>query len=1084
MRLLVPATLVLAGAAVWIAWQATGPSPQPVLDPAFAASLPPARQEIDDLLRERRREPAKERARLLYSNTRKEYGDRSVEAVQTLDLLVETLYRGGGFRDPETLALGEEAVALREELYGSHHPTLADSLHQLALLNYFDQLRDETLELAERALKIRREAFGEDHVDVAKSLQFLGTLYDEWGDSRRGRELLERSLRIREDVLGPDHPDLTESLNYLANCMSRLGEFEEALRLYQRAERICTDTFGPDSAPIVKIIYNQGQSQQALGRYSKARALYERSLKIGLDTVGPEHPNIFNIRSGLAALLYQLGDYASARAQYEQVLEGQARTYGDDQPHYAFSLRSLAGLHHSTGDLEVALKLYRQAHEILEVAIGPASPDVASAKSDIASVLGSLGRHEEARSLYSEALEIQERSLDPGHAALSTTLLGMAESARHGGDLQEAERLLERSLEILEGTLGQGHPGVVEPLLQLGELALSDGRIDVARARFSRARLVTEVALGPGYPTLARILYGDARALAREKKWTRAFATALKGAGIARSHVRATARSLPEREALTYAGHVRENLDLALTITADHGDSLSRSVDELWTGVIRARGLVLDEMAARHRTVAASSDARVLQLAADLQESRRRLANLIVRGAGDLPPEQYRDLIASARKERERAELALADRSRDFRLTQVHEETGLEELGLRLPAGTCLVAYFQFQHQGTPSTPGYMAFVLGEDRRNPQAVYLGTAAGVDDAVRAWRAEILGGAAGAGEMHRETGQLLREMVWDPLERSLVGADRVFVIPDGSLNLVNIAALPSGRDRYMVETGPTLHLLSAERDLTGPGELPAGGSGLLALGAPDFGHASGISNDRFQSHDFRPLPATLQEIDAVQSIWSHGPEGNSGQVMRLTGELATEKAFEEHSRGKRVIHLATHGFFLSGRDHSGAGDSLRGIGGLSPVSGQPDPNLLLLSGLAMAGANHRGTASGGNDGILTAEEIASMDLSGIDWAVLSACDTGVGEIQAGEGVFGLRRVFQVAGARTVIMSLWPVEDESTRDWMVYLYKGKFELGLDTAEAVRQATLKALGDNRETHLDPHPFFWAGFIASGDWR
>ena len=143
------------------------------------------------------------------------------------------------------------------------------------------------------------------------------------------------------------------------------------------------------------------------------------------------------------------------------------------------------------------------------------------------------------------------------------------------------------------------------------------------------------------------------------------------------------------------------------------------------------------------------------------------------------------------------------------------------------------------------------------------------------------------------------------------------------------------------------------------------------------------------------------------------------------------------------------------------------------------------LALLSGLALTGANRREQASPGqDDGILTAEEIAALDLSAVEWAVLSACETGIGEVKAGEGVFGLRRAFQVAGAKTLIMSLWAVEDESARQWMKKLYQGRFLKRLGTAEAVREASLEVLRERRAKGESTHPFYWGAFVAAGDWR
>lgn len=144
-----------------------------------------------------------------------------------------------------------------------------------------------------------------------------------------------------------------------------------------------------------------------------------------------------------------------------------------------------------------------------------------------------------------------------------------------------------------------------------------------------------------------------------------------------------------------------------------------------------------------------------------------------------------------------------------------------------------------------------------------------------------------------------------------------------------------------------------------------------------------------------------------------------------------------------------------------------------------------NPLLLSGLALAGANRRKEAGPDNeDGVLSAEEITTLDLRDVEWAVLSACDTGIGQIRESEGVFGLRRAFQIAGVRTVIMSLWQVEDESTRLWMRALYQRRFIAGRSTADAVRDASLQLLRSRRAKKQSTHPFYWAGFVATGDWR
>jgi CHAT domain-containing protein len=230
-------------------------------------------------------------------------------------------------------------------------------------------------------------------------------------------------------------------------------------------------------------------------------------------------------------------------------------------------------------------------------------------------------------------------------------------------------------------------------------------------------------------------------------------------------------------------------------------------------------------------------------------------------------------------------------------------------------------------------------------------------------------------------------------------------------------------------------------------------------------------------------FDPLPASGREAEAIVRIWRQNYD--PGSELRLSGRAATESALKRRASGTRVLHLATHGFFLGGRCASALPqfDERR----TRDVSAGADPgeNPLLLAGFALTGANQRQAAGlDEDDGILTAEEVAALDLQGVEWAVLSACDTGIGEVRAGEGVFGLRRAFQVAGARTVIMSLWPVDDEDTRRWMTGVYDRRFARGMTTMEAVRESTLEQLRRRRRAKLSTHPFYWGGFIAAGDWR
>jgi CHAT domain-containing protein len=234
--------------------------------------------------------------------------------------------------------------------------------------------------------------------------------------------------------------------------------------------------------------------------------------------------------------------------------------------------------------------------------------------------------------------------------------------------------------------------------------------------------------------------------------------------------------------------------------------------------------------------------------------------------------------------------------------------------------------------------------------------------------------------------------------------------------------------------------------------------------------------------------------------VASAWNaargvgpaHAPSAEE-QAVQLEGAGASEAAVKRLAPGRRVLHLATHGFFVDPSCGESAGGG-RGIGGLAPADttartadepSRSGDSPLRLSGLALAGANRRADApADAEDGVLTAEEMAALDLTGVEWAVLSACDTGVGEIGSREGVFGLRRALQIAGVHTVVSSLWAVEDESARRWMDALYHRRLVRGEDTVASVNGAMRDELARRRAAGLSTHPFHWAGFVASGDWR
>lgn len=997
-------------------------------------------EEIRQLLKDGRFIDAETRARGLLEESVGTYGASALETALVLDVLVEALWRAGKSGEPETRDLAQRAVVLKEEGLGGEDLSVATSLVNLGIVcsDGGDYAGAETA--YRRALAIRMKALGAEHPDVARTLNNLGVVFFHRGEYAAAREQHERALAIREKALGPRHADVATSLSNLALVSGVTGD------------------------------------------YAQARPLLERALSIREEALGPEHPYVSTTLSDLASVLFALGDYDEARVFYE---------------------RSLA---------------------VAEKAWNPGHPALARVLNGLAALSMATGEHERARALYERALAIREKTHDPEHADMADSLARLADALWATGDGEGAAALYRRALAIWEKAVGADHPSTADTRQRLGRLLRVRGDAAGAEALFRRALAVREKTLGADSPAVAESLAGLAALWGESGRPAPAMDAALRAEEIGRRHLRLTLRALPERQALRYTAVAPRGLAVALALVGQGGDPAS--IRPVWDSLVLSRALVLDEMAARNRTAWRVSGSEGAELARSLLRARTRFANLAVRGAEGLEAGRYRRLLDEARREKEDAERALAERSAAFREDLARDQIGLDEVAAALPPEGALVAFVRYQNPGwpvpdhvaEPPPAHYLAFVLPSPATPPLAVPLGPAGEIDDLVRMWRREMESvrksvgrGAPAAERRHRQTAERLRRKIWDPIEPHVRESGRVYLVPDGALALVSWATLPTGETGYLLDSGSEFHYLSAERDLAARTSAPGTRESLLALGGPDYsqratapagksvgtGGRSPVTSDRgptpfcgeFRSLRFTPLPGSRAEAKMVISLWQSAARGGALDVPStlLVGREATERRFKQEAPGHSVLHLATHAFFVGERCPSALSlDTAPPEDPGLPATAIGD-NPLLLSGLVLTDANlgreSAGRGANGEDGVLTAEEIASLDLSAAHWVVLSACGSGLGELRSGEGVLGLRRAFQMAGARSVIMSLWDLDDANTQRWIGALYRSRIR-GATTAGAVRAASREILRARREAGLSTHPFFWGGFIAAGEWR
>jgi len=920
----------------------------------------------------------------------------------------------------------------------------------------------------QQALEIQQKALGPNDPQLAGTLTNLGVLYQEKGDYERAETLLKRALALRENLKEPtDEIFIIQSLKSLASLYETKGEYDKAGLLLQRVIAGLEKMFGADSPILAPAINDLALHHKTQGDYVKAEQLYQRAIAIFEKLGGPNSPSLANPLDNLATLYQVKGDYERSEALYKRVLAIKKRSLGPDDPEIATTLSNLGVLYEEQHNYARAEPLLQQALAIKEKALGPTHPDVATLLSNLSVLYYDKGDYEKAEPLSQRVLTIKEKALGPDHPDVAIAINNLAALKEKKGDFPSAESLYLKALAIYEKKLGPKHPETNYMVMNLALLSAARGNLSQAISWLTRGTDISE--------------YNAALILT------------------------AGSEDQKRRYLTTLSGETNYTVSLHLR-TAPHDLSAARLA---LTTILRRKGRALDAMTEQLAALRRRSDPRDRALLEQLETARAKLATLFLSGAGKPGSEAEQSAaIAKLETEAQRLEAAVSARSAEFRAQS--QPVTIESIQAAMPAGTALieiVSYLQFNPQAKSRADRYgaerfAAYVLNKNGQ-PQWVDLGEAAAISRDVAALRQAL---ATPGSTNVKQLGQTLFGKVMRPILQLVPNTSRLFLSPDGDLNLIPFGALVDEHDRYLVETYSITYLTSG-RDLLRLQVQGKGHQGPAIFANPSFtapGDAPAVvdaSEQGRRSIDlrgmrFRPLPGTAGEASALAGVLPGAKVWTGGQ--------ATEAELKQVS-GPRILHIATHGFFLPDQVPAAADPtSVSAPGRLAPAASAPTEsatgeNPLLRSGLALAGVNQHQSGAG-EDGVLTALEAAGLDLWGTKLVVLSACETGLGEVRNGEGVYGLRRALVLAGSESQVMSLWQVSDAATRDLMTAYYQ-RLQAGEGRSEALRQVQLAmirsgaaeqpdagAAAINRGLRVQPanlsHPFYWASFIQSGDWR
>jgi tetratricopeptide (TPR) repeat protein len=954
-------------------------------------------------------------------------------------------------------------LAICEKASGCDQSNVAAVLNNLASLYQNQGRLTEAEPLLQRALAIREKALSRDNPEVATFLNNLALLYHAQGRYAEAVPLLQRALAIREKVLGRDDPDVATSLNNLAALYQSQGRHAEALPLYERALSIWEKTLSRDDARFGPLINNLAALYREQGRYAEAERFSRRSLDISEKASSRDHPVDARALTNQALLYDSQGRYAEAEQFFRRALAIQEETLGRDHPDVGRSLNNLADLYRGQGRYAEAESLYRRALDILEKSPDRDHPDYAVTLNNLALLYKEQGRYDDAEFLYRRSLAIAEKALGREHPEVAAPLNNLAELYRDRGRHGDAEGLFQRSLAIQERTLGREHPQVARLLSNLARLHQGRSRYADAERLYQRALAIQEKTLGREHPDVAQLLNNLADLYRAQGRYTDALPI------VKRMLAEATANKLAAFPVLL-AARTQKLISPAQAVK-DSYEIVQRASSS-------AAGTAVSRLAARF-AAGTGEHASLVRKDQDLTAEAESLDKQVIAFVSRPPAErnaaaedQIRKRIEAVKAEREKIARLFNARFPDYVALSRPQPVSIEETQALLADDEALLV-FDFDatsHAWIVTRNAADWAELGVSARDLAAQVRALRALLTDPRQRFDPAL------AYKIYQEVSRPFADRIAAKKRLSIVTNEALTSLPPQLLITRDPSGKPLKEMDWLIRTHAVtiLPLVASLKVLRGGSPVSSARKPLIAFADPVFSKAAaraetrslsprsitsfyrGTAIDLAAMGAYLPqLPGTRREVRQVATELGAAEEG-----IRL-GAAATETAVKNGRLDQyRIVYFATHGLV--------AGD-------LEPFAKSKAEPALVLS--------IPDRPSDFDDGLLTASEIAQLKLDA-DWAVLSACNTAAEGKPGAEALSGLARAFFYAGARSLIVSHWEVEDEATASLMVGTFRALTRNPkLSHAEALRQSML-AMIDAAKSDREASPQVWAPFVVVGEPR
>ena len=975
--------------------------------------------------------------------------------------------------------LMEKSFLIRKKTLSSDHPDYVESLVGMATFYHNKGRNQEALPLLQQAVVSAGVGKGKAKVNQANALFLLATIYKEQHQYNRASEIYQQELGLRKEILGAESAAYALRLYITADMLLYVWEYQKAFAFCNQALGLTEKTIGKENLQYAFCLEGLGAVYYRMADYKAAVPYYEQSLLIKEKLFGKDYSDIGLTLHNMAKCYEKMGLYEKAIPLYQRAVsiakiwfqkkEGYAHNYG-------FALEQLARTYLALHQYAPAFKLVRDAIAVTKRSMTSDSLYYAMALQTLAGLFERVGWYDRALFYQKMVAGIRRNNLGadhPEYAAALHLLSCLYEGARK---LTTALAYERQALVIRGNVPGKDHPDYAASVHHLGELYKQRGLPDSAQHYFEQALTIREKVLGTAHPDYIKSLNSLGELAMAHGDNAKAAALFLKTGNLWFNYLQRTSVSLSEPEKIHLFAKEYNQFDYLPSLVYREKASPSSLLQQVYASELLLKGLLLNDQQQVLNSIRASKDS----LAAGLYLSWRASRSLLARQYF-LPARQRLVSFDSLQEQTTLLEEQLSRHSFLFRQQQTMQRTTPKEIGQKLQEGEAAIEFIRFRYfrQRWTDSILYAAIVIHPGDSSGVFVPL-----FEERQLAKRLQpaVNGFSWTVNELYRnikqqrfkKNEQSLYSIVWKPLEQYLSRVHTVYLAPTGLLHRLSFQALCADDGRRLIDQYrlnqmlSTRYLVSGKRSIEPPSFIELWGDIAYDLASRGKQRSSNQMRTAADALRYWPaLPGTRKEIQSIEKLWLKA--GIRSAV--ISGSMATEEKFKQYDgRSPGVLHLATHGFFSADFQKKKKEQDNR-----SSTALFNNPDAMLCSSLLMAGCNRMKEAQKRlqptEDGILTAYEIAQMDLRGTNLAVLSACNTALGDLQGNEGVIGLQRALKLAGVRQMIVSLWKVPDKETTELMRLFYQHWLS-GTSTGTALRNAQLQM------KKKYPDPFFWAAFV------